>query len=365
MRRFLVWGTGAVADRCWMIFSKCRSGLLEDSEIIGFVDNDVEKKEFHGQPVIVPSEIQKQEYDYICIWTNNKNEKEIRKQIIDNLNIPENRILDIFSEFKQKLYEKYANSCNLEVHEMLSRIEKRKWLEIFYYERSNSFRLQETFYDSNADLFYTLFEGKRMYLKRSYKFIEKNGVKYCKDMWEDQDSNSPHLYEDGNIKVEYGDVVVDAGVCEGNFSLHNIDKAKKIYLIECDKEWMEALRYTFFPYRDKVVFCSRFLSDRDSEKTVCLDTLVKENVDFIKMDIEGEEVNALKGAGRVLKNSKTLKCAICAYHRHGDEDKIVDILHSYEMKTEFSKGFMLFLWDKYVMDQPELRRGIVRGIKGL
>lgn len=364
MKRFLVWGTGAVAERCYTVFSRFRYGLLADCEIVCFVDNAAGKQLFHGKAVIGPSEIQKQEYDYICIWTSARYEEEIREQIIEGLNIPKNRIMDIFYEFKQKLHEKYADSSDVEIHEVLRKIEQRKGLDIFYYERRNPFEWKEAFYDSNADLFYILFEGKRMYLKRSYPFTERSGVKYTGDVWSEQDPNSPHLYEEGDIRVEYGDILVDAGVCEGNFSLHNIDKAKKIYLIECEEEWMEALSYTFLPYKDKVVFCPRFLSDIDSEKTACLDTLVTEEVNFIKMDIEGEERRALQGASRVLEESKSLKCAICAYHRHEDEKRIAEILQSYQMTTDFSKGYMLFLGDRYVMEQPELRRGIVRGIKG-
>ena len=81
------------------------------------------------------------------------------------------------------------------------------------------------------------------------------------------------------------------------------------------------------------------------------------------MDIEGEEVNALKGANRILSENHSLKCAICSYHRHGDEQTIKKILESHGFKTEFSKGYMLFIHDRYVLQNPELRRGIVRGIK--
>lgn len=53
---------------------------------------------------------------------------------------------------------------------------------------------------------------------------------------------------------------MDAGVCEGNFALRFIDRARKIYLIEADASWMEALERTFALYREKIVFCNKFLS---------------------------------------------------------------------------------------------------------
>lgn len=202
-----------------------------------------------------------------------------------------------------------------------------------------------------------------MYLKHSYAFKEIDGKKYVGDMWWEQDPNSPHLYEKGQVIVEQGDILVDAGVCEGNFTLHNIDKIKKAYLIECDRAWMEALEYTFRPFKNKIQYCDKFLSDHDSSDTICLDTLIDEKVNFIKMDIEGEEINALNGAKKVLTRSDSLKCAICSYHRHNDEQRIKQILQSYGFRTEVSDGYMLFASDSYVQKNPELRRGVVRGVK--
>lgn len=179
----------------------------------------------------------------------------------------------------------------------------------------------------------------------------------------DQDINSPHLYEYGGIAVKQGDILVGAGVREGNFALHHIEKASKVYLIECDETWMEALQYTFRPYKDKVVFCNKFLDSKNSKSTINLDTLVLESVDFIKMDIEGSEIEALNGAAQVFAKSKNICCAVCSYRKHGDEEKIIKVLESYGLQTETSKGYMLFFYDSTVLENPELRRGIVRGFK--
>lgn len=153
------------------------------------------------------------------------------------------------------------------------------------------------------------------------------------------------------------------GVCEGNFSLHNIDKVSKVYLVECDPNWIEALHYTFAPYKNKVVFCESFLSNKDTDKTITLDSLIKEKVNFIKMDIEGEEVNALNVARRLLKESDDIRCAICSYHRHDDEKEIKNIFNDYNMECSVSDGYMLFLCDESIWLNPELRRGIVRAKK--
>lgn len=62
-------------------------------------------------------------------------------------------------------------------------------------------------------------------------------------------------------------------------------------------------------------------------KTVALDDIVNgTDIGFIKMDIEGEELNALHGAEKTILKDKPL-LAICVYHRCGDVLAIMDYLH--------------------------------------
>ncbi len=361
MVKFLIWGIGGVSIRNYKIFKKM--DWIQDIEVIGFVDNNSQKwgDKIDDLPIIAPSEISGTEYDYICIFSRYKNE--ITRQLVEELGISEGKIKNIFDPYIECLKARYASTEDAELKEVLERIEQADNLSVYYFTPAQDEHLYEAFFDEAADLHYILFEDKRLYLKRNYGFTIIKGKQYVKDIWYEQDLNSPHLYEEGEICVNDGDVLIDAGVCEGNFSLHNIDKVSKVYLIECDEDWMEALRHTFEPYKEKVVFCNKFLSDSDSEDMISLDTLLEgEPVQFIKMDIEGEELKALQGAERTLRSSKGLKCAICAYHRHGDEEKIKAVLQEYHMKTSTSKGYMLFLFDDAVLKEPELRRGIVRAI---
>ena len=361
--RFMVWGTGNVAEQGYALY--LNMNVHNEAEIVGFIDNNRKKwgKDFKGKKIYSPDQIDSLEWDAISIWVFDKR-NDIEWQIIGELNISNDKIIDLYDYLKQMICAKYADSDDLEIQKFLNSLKQKKWLSVYNYEPQKPENvLQEVYYDDNAKMYYTLFENKKMYLKKSYEhFVIKQGKRYIMDFWSEQDPNSPHLYEDGNVAVKTGDVLIDAGACEGNFSLHNIEKVRKVYLIECDKEWMEALRYTFAPYKDKVIFCNKFLSDSDDgENTVCLDSLVDEAVDYIKMDIEGEEVNALLGARRVITESDSIKCSVCAYHRHNDEEKIKAILEEYGMKTHTSKGYMLFLYDRD--GNLELRRGIIRGRK--
>uniref|UniRef100_UPI004057C0A3 FkbM family methyltransferase n=1 Tax=Acetatifactor sp. TaxID=1872090 RepID=UPI004057C0A3 len=55
----------------------------------------------------------------------------------------------------------------------------------------------------------------------------------------------------------------------------------------------------------------------ESVKVVSLDSAIQEKVTFIKMDIEGAELNALKGAEQTIRRDKP-KLAICVYHKKED-----------------------------------------------
>jgi trehalose-6-phosphate synthase len=72
-------------------------------------------------------------------------------------------------------------------------------------------------------------------------------------------------------------------------------------------------------------------------KTVSIDDFVKKNniaVDFIKMDIEGSEIAALKGAKETIKKYKP-KLAICIYHKLTDFYYIPKFIQSLNKHYKF------------------------------
>jgi hypothetical protein len=58
-----------------------------------------------------------------------------------------------------------------------------------------------------------------------------------------------------------------------------------------------------------------------------IDNLNLEKVTFIKMDVEGAELNALKGAEKTILKDKP-KLAICIYHSNEDMVCIAEYIHN-------------------------------------
>ena len=126
---------------------------------------------------------------------------------------------------------------------------------------------------------------------------------------------------------------------------------------------MNVLKLTFELYKEKVVFVDKFLGRRDSSTYIALDSLVTEDIDFLKKDIEGAEIDAILGGKNVLRSSANL--AICSYHKLNDEENIRFLLESLGDEISVSDGYMFFIHDKEFMETLVLRRRIVYGTKNM
>ena len=69
-----------------------------------------------------------------------------------------------------------------------------------------------------------------------------------------------------------------------------------------------------------------------SAKVVSLDSCITDKVTFIKMDIEGAELNALKGSREIIKKYKP-RLAVSVYHKK--EDLIEIPLYIKELVPEY------------------------------
>lgn len=256
-----------------------------------------------------------------------------------------------------------TNVINEEQRSALDFIE-RNGVSAFPYDFQNKYSpaAVQVFLDAQLGLRYVMLDGKRLYFKRSWSEKEIKNSYYFLEM--EQDVESPHRYLTPDFQVVEGDVVVDVGAAEGNFSLSVIEKARAIYLFETDEEWIEALEATFAPWKDKIHLINKFVSDVNNDKNVTLDDFFKDKggFDFIKIDVDGAERQLLSGYENLLSSGKPLKVALCTYHQQNDEKEFTELLSKKGFNITISKNYMLFIYAE-PLKPPYFRRALIRAIR--
>jgi FkbM family methyltransferase len=163
-------------------------------------------------------------------------------------------------------------------------------------------------------------------------------------------------------------VILDIGANVGAFAVYALRKGNvKVISVE-PSHCVASLRKNLSPFKDRSIIrnigvwsyettlkfdinrynpgCNKVLRPGDVQQELVdfpvttIDHLVNDldiqQVDFIKMDIEGSEREALEGARSTIKRFRP-KMALCVYHRQGDEEIIPQIVkeivgsYNYEM----------------------------------
>lgn len=161
-------------------------------------------------------------------------------------------------------------------------------------------------------------------------------------------SYNPHAYIKGSVFINADDVVIDAGACEGFFSKLALNcGCARVYAFEPVKSLQQGLLKTFendrrvnvVPFgvadvevRTKISLGSQYVCEAKLAKDgaheiglTTLDAFVKSEglsrIDFIKMDIEGAEFQAIQGARQVLQRFVP-KLSIAVYHEYEMADRL-------------------------------------------
>ena len=209
--------------------------------------------------------------------------------------------------------------------------------------------------------------GRENIMEGADEYVIRNGKKLYVELEAysqlilEQNAHSPHAYFSKDFYVQEGDCFVDAGAAEGLISLDVMNRASKIFLIECNQKWCERLKETFKEYREKVEIIEKYVSDIDDEKNITLDNMLKDITQpiFLKIDVEGMEHKVLEGAKEVLSRPST-RVAVCTYHKPNDADVLKKYVEEYGFCTEFSEGYMAMVNE---VTPPYFRKGVLRAWK--
>lgn len=207
--------------------------------------------------------------------------------------------------------------------------------------------------DHASNLPYVVHNGKKLYFKRDMVASVESGYR---GLMIEQDKRSAHRYVDFYDELK-GKTLLDIGAAEAIFTLDAIEYVNHAYLFECEEAWIEALEATFAPWRNKITIVRKYVSDVDDDNNITLDTFFqgeRKSIDnlFLKMDIEGYERKALKGAAHILSHGKPVSGSVCIYHLPDDPEVIENLLHEYGLQTIIQTGYLYMCW--------EMRPGVIK-----
>ena len=184
-------------------------------------------------------------------------------------------------------------------------------------------------------------------------------------------TNRQYAYGDAPVRVERGDVVIDAGGCWGETTLYFAHESRsRVFVFEFTPSNLDIMRRNLALNEDIArscveivphpvwsrsgvdVFCrdegpgsrvsfQRSSADESVVKTLSIDDLASkkklERLDFLKMDIEGAEMEALAGAAKSIRRFRP-KLAISVYHRPTDLTAIPEYIDSLGVPYDFYLG---------------------------
>ncbi len=172
-------------------------------------------------------------------------------------------------------------------------------------------------------------------------------------------SKTPSYIRDGFLPKE-GDIFIDCGACDGLTAARFADLGCKVYSFEMDKKNFEiasnlakeknfvlenmglgSYKHEMNYFHDDVNPTASRLDPNGTNKTMIttIDSYICENkishVDFIKMDVEGAELDVLKGAVITLAKYKPI-LTLSAYHKLDDLWTLMNFIKSVRPDYEFA-----------------------------
>ncbi len=216
----------------------------------------------------------------------------------------------------------------------------------------------EILHDAAESCPYVMVDGNRIYFPP--EFTQDYIRKSVQTAIIEQHANSPHLYLPPDFLLGPNANIALVGASDGIFALSVRDRVAKGWLFEPNAAWHRPLALTLRPWPSKFEIVPKFMSNRDTDNSVSLDSFMRGRgeLNFLQADVEGAEASVLEGAAGTLRANPSLRVSICTYHNHDDAAVLSRMLKDAGFQTRFSRGYFVM-----GLRAPYLRRAVVYGWK--
>lgn len=282
-----------------------RYGEQLEGKIEAVCDNNTQKHGglFCGMKIVSPEELHKQNKEEIAVLITSSYMREIAVQL-EEMGVYNYYLSDMLNESKKMWLGPIPESAHAEIKELREVLED----------------------DKSKQLLDAIVEKRNNRIKVWYDLNDHTGY-----------------FNTGIVELKPGDSFVDGGAYIGDTIDEALARAelKRVLAYEPDKENFDLLTKKYGNKANITCKCAGVWSDNGvlsfnsvgnigssikeggsvRIQTIALDKDIHEKVDFIKLDIEGAEIEALKGAEQLIKKYHP-KLAICVYHKQEDLWKI-------------------------------------------
>ena len=286
------------------------------------------------------------EFNVIRSFVQSSTEQEIVKFMCENFVDWGNKLPGELLQYIINFHKTYKfwgvldpTENNIELIQQRASIIKNQWDKIEeFYEQLSDFRSKDVLVMILGNWLTFQFEGINK--------VKENNFKSYFDM--------------DLLKIDEQEVFVDLGAWKGDtiddyIETYGNNQFKKIYTYEILEQNISVLRQKF-SYDKRIVVRpvgvsdkkgTMYLSDNGTTdaqalvkegnkeiETVTLDEDITEKITFLKMDIEGAERDAIKGAEKHIREDKP-KMAISIYHSNEDLVYIFDLIKKIQSEYKF------------------------------
>jgi FkbM family methyltransferase len=291
--------------------NKLTKSILLHLEVDGIIDDFTRVQRSRKKEILQIEDVPK---DALILWVSTGSPLEVKKRL-DKLGFknfsylafykysnftltPPPFMIDFEDDYKDNK-EKYDNLYNL----LADKKSKEIFSKLINFKISFDYKFMEGFTNNHKEQY---FDKEIVPKIKNISFFDGGG--YVGDTATEVIKNYP------DFKKIY---LVEPILENIKIAKRELGDYKNIEFLDCGISDKKDILY----FDEQKSFSSIYGSGKNSVKVDTIDNIVKERVDFIKLDIEGAEQDAISGAINTIKKYHPI-LAICIYHKAEDWYKI-------------------------------------------